>query len=374
MNARQTDGTNAGGVANNRSRAILAAIIQEHLHTGEPVGSRIISERFAHASGLSSATIRNVMGELEDAGLVEQPHTSAGRVPTDQGYRFYVNHLVDATELNREDREAIDNFLQISLLGGSRAPERLLERASQALSAISKNVGIVIAPAPSDNRLQHIEFVRLADHRILAVLVFVPNLIQHKIIRFDEDLSQIELERTGRYLNGEFSGKSLRTIRAEIIELMREEKALYDKLLRNAILLCEGSLSTSDDEAGEVFVDGASNILDHRSFTDSKRMQELFRAFEEKSRLVRILNECLEQEAETEGGVHVSIGRENVRPFMQNCAIITTPYRFDPQDAQAFGALALVGPVRMEYARMMALVEYTARLLEQVLWVESAHS
>ncbi len=352
----------------------MAAIIQEHLHTGEAVGSRALAEHFAHAAGLSSATIRNVMGELEDAGLVEQPHTSAGRIPTDQGYRFYVNNLLGAAELNHEDREAIDNFLQISLIGGPRSPEWLLERASQALSALSKNVGIVVSPAPSDNRLQHIEFLRLADHRILAILVFVPNLIQHKIIRFDEDLSQGELERTARYLNAEFSGKSLRAIRTEIIELMREEKALYDKLFRNAILLCEGSLSTRENETGEVYVDGASNMLDQPAFTNTERMRDLFRAFEEKSRLVRILNECLEQPAGVSGTVHVSIGRENIRPFMQNCAVITAPYRFNPQDAQALGTLGLVGPVRMEYARMMALVEYTARLLEQTLWVESANA
>ena len=374
MRARTADTTNTGGEANNRSRAILAAIIQEHLNTGEPVGSRTISERFERAAGLSSATIRNVMGELEDAGLVEQPHTSAGRIPTDQGYRFYVNHLLGAAEINREDREAIDNFLQISLVGGPRSPEWLLERASQALSALSKNVGIVVSPAPSDNRLQHIEFLRLADHRILVLLVFVPNLIQHKIIRFEEDLSQSELERTARYLNGEFSGKSLRTIRTEIIELMREDKALYDKLFRNAILLCEGSLSVPDNETGEVYVDGTSNMLDQPAFTNTERMRDLFRAFEEKSRLVRILNECLEQGVAASGPVHVSIGRENIRPFMQNCAVITTPYRFNPQDAQALGTLGLVGPVRMEYARMMALVEYTARLLEQLLWVEGTNS
>jgi heat-inducible transcriptional repressor len=366
--------TDAGNLANSRSRAILAAIIREHLHTGEPVGSRTISERFAHANGLSSATIRNVMGDLEEAGLVEQPHTSAGRIPTDQGYRFYVNHLLDASELNREDREAIDRFLEISLIGSSRSPEKLLERASQALSALSRNVGIVVSPAPSDNRLQHIEFVRLTDHRILAVMVFVPNLIQHKIIRSEEDFPQTELERTARYLNTEFSGKSLRAIRAEIIELMREEKSLYDKLLRNAILLCEGSLSAHGDETGEVYIDGASNMLGQRAFKDTERMRQLFRAFEEKSRLVKILNECLEQDSHAKGAVHVSIGRENVRPFMQDCAVISTPYRFSPHDAQATGALGLVAPVRIEYARMMALVEYTARLLEQLIWVETGKS
>ena len=353
---------------------MLLAIIQEHLLTGEPVGSRALAERFAHAAGWSSATIRNVMGDLEAEGLVEQPHTSAGRVPTDQGYRFYVNNLLGDAALSYADREAVEGFLQISLVEGARTPEWLLGRASQALSALSNNVGIVVSPAPSDNRLQHIEFLKLADHRILAIIVFAPNLVQHKMLRLDEELSQVELERTARYLNAEFSGKSLRAIRAEVIELMREEKALYDKLFRNAILLCEGSLSNRENETGEVYVGGASNMLGRPAFTDGEKMRELFRAFEEKSRLVHILSECLEQDSGLLGAVHVVIGHENARPFMQHCAVITTPYRFSPQDTQALGTLGVVGPVRLEYARTMALVEYTARLLEQLLWRENANA
>jgi heat-inducible transcriptional repressor len=355
-----------------RSRSVLAAIIAEHLQTGEPVASRAIAEQFAHAAGWSSATIRNVMGELETDGLVEQPHTSAGRIPTDQGYRFYVNHLLGESTLSQTDREAIDRFLQTSLVEGARSAEWLLERAARALSALSENVGIVVSPAPAENRLKHIEFFKLADHRILVVLVYVPNLVQHKLIRFDEDLSQAELERTARYLNAEFGGKSLRAIRAELIELMRAEKILYDKLLRNAILLCEGSLALGEEETGEVYVGGASNMLGKPAFTDAERMRELFRAFEEKSRLIAILSACLEQEAGLTDDVHVTIGRENAMPFLQNCAVITAPYRFSPQDAQALGTLGVVAPVRVEYARMMALVAYTARLLEQLLWVESS--
>src|SRR5215210_2035402 len=230
-----------------RAQAILSAVIKEHLKTGEPVGSRTISDRFAHAAGWSSATIRNVMGELEESGLVEQPHTSAGRVPTDKGYRFYVDHMLGETRLSKTDMAAINSFLGIQTgEQNAPAPDRLMEKTSHLLSALSENVGIVVSPSLADNVLQHIEFMHLADNRILVVLVSASNIVHNKIIRIDQRLSQTELERTARYLNTEFGGKSLVAIRAEILELMREEKALYDRLLRNAIVLCDMSLEGED--------------------------------------------------------------------------------------------------------------------------------
>jgi heat-inducible transcriptional repressor len=353
-----------------RGRAVLDAIIKEHLVTGEPVGSRIISDRFAHASGWSSATIRNVMGELEEAGLVEQPHTSAGRIPTDKGYRFYVDHMLGDTRLSKADLAAINNFLKISQDDIHDAPDRLMEKTSQVLSALSENVGIVVSPSLADNRLQHIEFMQLADHRILVVLVSAPNIIHNKIIRIDENLSQEELEGTARYLNTEFAGKSLLEIRVVILEMMREEKALYDKLLRNAILLCNRSLEGEEATTADVYVDGASNILTKPDFTDAERMRELFRTFEEKSRLVRILNECVARDHIFPGEVQVIIGREHAAPSMQNCALITAPYRLG--SGEAVGTVGVVGPMRIEYARMVAVVNYMARLVERMLREETA--
>lgn len=353
-----------------RGQAVLAAIINEHLVTSEPVGSRVLSDRFAHAAGWSSATIRNVMGELEEAGLVEQPHTSAGRIPTDKGYRFYVDHMLGDTSLTKADLSAINAFLNQSQSSINSAPERLMEKTSQVLSALSENVGIVVSPSLADNRLQHIEFMQLADHRILVVLVSSPNIIHNKIIRLDEDLSHEELESTARYLNTEFAGKSLLEIRTVILEMMREEKALYDKLLRNAILLCDRSLEGEEATTGEVYVDGASNILTKPDFTNAERMRELFRTFEEKSRLVKILNECVARDQLFPGDVHVVIGREHAAPSMQNCAVITAPYRLG--SGEAIGTLGVVGPMRIEYARMVAVVNYMARLIERMLRDEAA--
>lgn len=349
-----------------RGQAVLAALIKEHLVTGEAVGSLVLSDRFSHAYGWSSATIRNVMAELEDAGLVEQPHTSAGRVPTDKGYRYYVDNMIGKAKLSRADLKAIDAAFASNPQELS-SPERLMEKASHALSELSENVGIVVSPSLAENRLSHIEFLKLPDKRILVVLVTTSNTIHNKIIRLEETLTQEELERTARYLNTEFSGKSLTQIRIEIVEMMREEKALYDRLLRNAILLCDMSLEGEESSGSEVYIDGASNMLMKPEFVDVDRMRELFRTFEEKSRLLKILNECVSRDFH--GDVNVVIGREHASSSMRNCALITAPYRIGFNENP--GTLGVVGPMRIEYSRIMAMVNYMARLIERRLGEET---
>lgn len=354
-----------------RAQVLLAALIKEHLITGEAVGSRVLSDRFSHGYGWSPATIRNVMAELEEDGLVEQPHTSAGRVPTDKGYRYYVDNMLGEARLSKGDLKAIDDLFTLNL-EPSASPDRLMEAASHVLSALSQNVGIVVSPSLAENRLKHIEFVQLPDRRILVVLVSTANIIHNKVIRPTDELSQDELDRTARYLNAEFSGKSLVAIRAEIVELMKEEKALYDQLLRNAILLCERSLEGEESASGEVYVDGASNILTKPDFVDVERMRDLFRTFEEKSRLIKILNECVSHDAQSfPGDVHVVIGREHPASSMRSCALITAPYRFGSNEN--VGTLGVVGPMRIEYARIMAMVNYMARLIEHRLGEQTAN-
>jgi heat-inducible transcriptional repressor len=349
-----------------RTEVLLAALIKEHLVTGEAVGSRVLSDRFAHGFGWSPATIRNVMGELEEAGFLEQPHTSAGRIPTDKGYRYYVDNMLGEARLSRNDLKAIDELFAASDIDGNASPDRLMETASHVLSEFSQNVGIVISPSLAENQLKHIEFVQLPDQRILVVLVSSSNIIHNKVIRTtDDDLTQTELDRTAQYLNSEFSGKSLAQIRSEIVALMKEEKALYDKLLRNAVLLCERSLEGEEGSGGDVYVDGASNILTKLDFSDIERMRDLFRTFEEKSRLIKILNECVSHDGSHTGDVHVVIGREHPTSSMRSCALITAPYRVGSNES--IGTLGVVGPMRIEYARIMAMVNYMARLIEHRL-------
>lgn len=350
-----------------RAQAILGALIDEHLGTGEAVGSRVLSDRFAHGFGWSPATIRNVMSELEEAGLVEQPHTSAGRIPTDKGYRYFVDNMLNEAQLSPADLNAIESVFSSAGDSGNSS-DYVMEAASHVLSSLSENVGIVVSPSLAENRLKHIEFVLLADKRILVVLVSASNFIHNKVIRIDDSFTQDALDRTARYLNTEFAGKSLTAIRTEILELMKQEKALYDELLRDAIVLCERSLE-GEVNTGEIYVDGASNILTKPEFVDVERMRELFRTFEEKSRLVKILSECV---AHTyPGDVHVVIGREHPSSSMQDCALITAPYRIGSNES--VGTVGVVGPMRIEYARIMAMVNYMARLVEQRLNEDAAY-
>src|SRR5262245_55011417 len=257
---RATQSTKSGRPKpDSRRQAVLATIIQSYLVSGEPVSSHRISDNFARAAGWGSATIRNVMSELEELGLLEQPHTSAGRIPTDCGYRHYVDHVLDSTRLSKHDVAAIEN---IGLSDQLRArPDRAMERASHVLSALSNNVGIVVWPSLAHNGLKHIRFVKLPDNRILVVLVSTSNVVHDKVVTLDEDFTQEELNRAARFLNTEFAGKSLLAIRSEIVARIKEERALYDAVVRNAILLCERSLQDEDSAVAEVFVDGASNIF-----------------------------------------------------------------------------------------------------------------
>ncbi len=348
-----------------RGQIILSAIISEHLLSGEPVGSKVVAERFAHSAGWSSATIRNVMSELEDGGFVEQPHTSAGRVPTDKGYRFYVDNLLGVLSLSGADLKLINKELGLSDLEISETPDRLMERTSQLLSALSQNVGIVITPNLANDYLQHIQFANLSDKRILVVMVSAPNIVHNKIIRLEETYTQENLDRTSRYLNVEFAGKSLSMIRAEILRLMHEEKALFDKLLQMAMILCSESIESEKNTIGEIYVDGASNILTKPDFSNFERLRELLRTIEEKSRLMQILNECLGRDLSPKGNVQVVIGSENLTSSLQNCTLITAPYRIGKGDA--IGTLSVLGPTRIEYARMISIVSYISKILEKMM-------
>lgn len=346
------------GTLDDRSREMLALLISMHIATGEPVGSRSISQ-FTREK-LSPATVRNVLSDLEESGYLEQPHTSAGRIPSDKGYRFYVDHILQQAKISQSDEATI----QVGLRGQKpeeRFPsaDQLMYRASHLLSHLSENVGIVISPSIAHDVIKHIDFVRLSDGRILVITVSRAGLVQDRLVRIDEDLTQDELNRTANYVNANFSGMSLSAIRAELLKRLSEEKALYDRLLQNAMMICDRGLDDTEQDAPDVFVEGASNIITKPDFADAERMRELLRVFEEKNRLIKILTECL-------GGkpVAIRIGAENSLPSLSRCSVITSHYGYGDQ---IVGSIGVVGPMRMEYARMIGIVNCVARLLEQAL-------
>ena len=338
-----------------RSREMLALLIKTHIATGEPVGSRTISK--LTREGLSPATVRNIISDLEEAGYLESPHTSAGRIPSDKGYRFFVDHILDRTSLPASEESEIQ-----MLITGEHWPsaDHLMARASHLLSRISHHVGIVISPNVASDVIKHIDFVRVSDERILVITVTRSGIVQDRLVRIDENLTQDELNRTANYVNAHFAGLSLEAIRVELIKRLTEEKAAYDRLLQNAAMLCDRGLNENVQADPEVFIDGASTIVSQTDFSDLDQMRELLRVFEEKSRLVKILNECLD--ATKRQSVMIRIGAENSLPSLRGCTIITSYYG---NGDQIIGSLGVVGPVRMEYARTIGVVNAVARLLEQ---------
>ncbi len=340
-----------------RDQEILEAVVQAYIETGEPVGSRTVSRM--NREGLSAATIRNVMADLEDRRLLVQPHASAGRVPTDLAYRIYVDSLMKAPRLSAADQRALESSLQ----DPPSEVTGLLGSASRVLARLSRNMGVVVSPQIERVRMRDVEFVRLAPRRVLVILVSAEGTIHNKVVEIDVDHDQEKLDTIGRCLTEEFRGHTLPEIRDRLLELMGQEKALYDDLLRDAIRLGQAStrMEPAPEATGEVFVEGAANLLAEPDFASIERLKSLFRTFEEKHELVRVLNSCLEPGT---SGVKVIIGSENPNPQLSGCSLIACSYG---AENQTLGTLGIIGPTRIEYARAIALVDSVARMLSGAL-------
>ena len=337
-----------------REREILATLVRQFIETGQPVASKSLAGGMLEP--LSSATVRNVMADLETMGYLTHPHTSAGRVPTDRAYRFYVDCVVSSTRLGAEDAR----YIEAALREDRETPDRLLHRISRVLSEISHNVGLVLAPSLEEKLLEHLKFVLLPDQRVLAVIVLRPDVIENRVIRLEEDISQEDLDRTANFLNAEFRGWSLRTIRLEILKRLDVERHLYDRLLKNvATLFVWGALGS--EEPGPLFVDGTAKILEQPEFEDVRALKELLATLEEKAKLVTILTACLESSGP---GVRILIGVENTERQMQRCSLVVAPLRYQHR---AVGALGVVGPTRMEYDRAITTVDYISHLCSRLL-------
>ena len=341
---------------NDRHQGVLRAIVQDYIRTAEPVGSRTLSRKYGFS--LSPATIRTIMSDLEESGYVAQPHTSAGRVPTDKGYRLYVDNLMDRAPLSREEVERIEQRV-----GPSAAEaDDLLREAGKLLFALSPYVAVALAPRLQDSRFQRVEFVSLARDRVLVILLADSGLVHHKTIMVEEVITQDDLDRMARYLSDLLKGRTLHEVRDLLVSQMAEEKALYDRLLAQALRL--GAQALAGDTEADVYVAGAARIADQPEFADIQRMKSLYTAFEEKSKLVILLSECLRG-----GGCRIFIGSEIPVQDIQDLSVVASPYR---RQGQILGVLGVLGPTRMDYGRTVALVETTANLLSRSLSEQAA--
>jgi heat-inducible transcriptional repressor len=342
-------------LANGRTREILHWVISSHIITGKPVGSRSVAR---HSSeGLSPATVRNIMSDLEKMGYLHQPHASAGRIPTDKAYRFYVDCLMKRRDISDQDRERIDRDLKLD-----NSAEHFMERTSQVLSRVSNNVGIVLSPPISSVALKHIHFTRLKDHRILVILVSRSGIVQNRVIQYPRDISQSELDRAARYIVDHFKNRTLLEIRIQVLKMLQREQALYDKFMQNIITLSTYSFTEAEGKKDvQIYLDGTSNLIKTPEFTDINKMKLLFETIEEKNRLAALISRCIEEDTQE---VQITIGAENALPGIEDCTLIASRYVIDENTR---GSLGILGPTRMEYARAIALVDYVARLFGHVL-------
>ena len=332
-----------------RHREILSAIVREYIETGEPIGSRTISR--SRSDALSPASIRNAMADLADEGYLSQPHTSAGRVPTEKAFRYYVRSLTVKRVALAESERLRNEFRSLDTVGAC------VERSSHILVELTSNVGIAAAIPALAQELDQVELVPLADGRVLMILVTRDHMVRNRVVALDEPASPEDLASIRNYVNQSFSGWQLGEARRELLRRMAEERALYDALMRKLQWLClKGLLEV--DTLPEVHMEGASNLLGLDLHLTREKMRELLCALEEKKRLIEMLDRFLEQPP---GELEVHVGLERAHPAMKDLALIGMTVRMvSGQPAK----VAVLGSMRMHYERVMAAVLQTSRALE----------
>jgi heat-inducible transcriptional repressor len=346
----------SGPALSDRTRRILATLVRAYIETGEPVASATL----AHKAGLnlSSATVRNVLAQLEDMGFVWQPHTSAGRVPTDAGYRFYVDMLLEARR-STKDVSAVEARLRQEA-GDDPLMDDLLASTSHVLSEGSKGVGFAIAPPNARALFQRIEFVPLSGARILVVVVASGNQVSQKTVDIGESVTTSELVQAANYLNAEFSGRTLEDVRVGVMQRLQEERSLYDQLLGLALRIASSSFENLERPTS-IYIDGTATLIEEvaqASGISASTLRTLWRMVEEKQRLVRMLNEYIDGP-----GLTVVIGAEHQEPNLRSFSLIASTY----DDGSGIGTVGIIGPTRMHYSRAIAMVDDAADAVSRVL-------
>jgi heat-inducible transcriptional repressor len=358
-----------------RERLVLSAIIDLYIATGEPVASQAVAGLFANREGLSSATVRNVMAALSDAGLLEQPHTSAGRVPTAAAFRYYVEQITKANRgagtfsagqmavgdlpLSDARRGQIEESYN-----GVASTNEYLERTSHVLALISSGLGVALAGSPGGQVLEHIHFSRLSTGRVLAVLVTQAGAVLDRMLTLDQQMTAVELETAGRYLNENFYGWPIDRIRAEVARRVEVEREVYRELLTSVEELCRKGALAGNDAEPTIFVEGIANLIS--AGQDRERLRQMLLALEAKQRLVELLNAYVDGKQQE---VRVVVGLDEASPAMQDLVLIGAPARLGGAN---LGTVAVIAPTRIQYQEMIQAVSYIARLSERILDVPDA--
>lgn len=309
-------------------------------------------------SGLdvSAATVRNVMAELEEQGLIVSPHTSAGRIPTARGYRMFVDSLLTVQPLREAELLKLEQGLQIQRDGGVEA---LIGRASGLLSEVTQLAGVVMIPNQKTLALQHIEFMALSDRRVLAILVINKHDVRNVIIENERDYTKSELEQASNYLNAAFAGKGLAAVRDRLVNDMRETKASLDAVMQSAIEMADKVFLPQAGEQGDYVIAGHTNLMGFDELSHVEKLRRLFNAFNEKRDILNLLDHCM-----LANGMKIFIGEESGYQVLDECSVVTAPYEVD---GECVGVLGVIGPTRMAYERVIPIVDVTAKLLGHAL-------
>jgi heat-inducible transcriptional repressor len=335
-----------------RARRLLRTLIAQYLADGEPVGSRTLSR----SSGLdvSPATIRNIMADLEEAGLVASPHTSAGRIPTPRGLRLFVDSLIELKPVPRDEMVR----LQRELPPGPATVRDLVGNASALLSAMTHFAGVVTVPRQTDFPLRHIDFVALPDARVLVILVFSDNQVQNRVIQLAKPLDGRELEQAANYINEHFVGLRVDDIRAHLLRELREASSELHLMLTSAVELAAASFAPQGGGEG-MLISGQTNLMAYSELADLDRLRELFEAFQKKNELLQLMEVCAKAP-----GVRLFIGEESGFAALDGCSVVTASYG---AQGRLLGAVGVIGPTRMAYERVIPVVQATAGLLSEAL-------
>jgi len=341
---------------NDRAQQLLRVLVESYIRDGQPVGSRALSRE--SGLSLSSATIRNVMADLEELGFVVSPHTSAGRIPTDRGYRFFVDTLLRSRPL---EGVAVDELRQQFGPNLTGDPKALVANASQLLSNVTRLAGVVTVPRPKVASITQIEFVALSENRVLVVMVFDDREVQNRIIHLSRHYSGEELRRAAFYLNEQLVGRTPEEARREILQQLQDAHAHMNALMLDAIGAAQQVVDQAPTPTAglEYIVAGETNLMGVAQLSNVEKLKRLFEAFNERRDFLHLLDQSLHAE-----GVQIFIGQESGYRVLDDCSIVTAPYSGDDG---VMGVIGVIGPTRMAYERVIPIVDMTARLLGSAL-------
>jgi len=334
---------------NQRAQQVLKILVERYIQDGSPVGSKTIADEYA--LGLSPATIRHILADLESAGYLVSPHTSAGRVPTSQGYRLFVNSLLTVKPCDNQEVQALKDKFDSDL-----TMSNLLQSASILLSGMTQLIGVVALPRRNRIELRHVEFLAMSSNRVLVILVLNNREVQNRIIQTDRVYAPNELQQASNYLNMHYVGKDLLNARKELQAVLQQDRQYMNQLLKTAIEMTDKAV---DESNKDYVIAGQNNLLSYTKETNLEALRTLFDAFTQKQEILNLLDYALDAE-----GVQIFIGKESGYDAFDGCSIVTTSYAVD---GQLVGSLGVIGPTRMPYDRVISAVDITAKLLSAAL-------